>query len=61
MYRTTAEREAGFVESVVLPLVKQRNPRGREQAVETVETLLKLGDSMRASMLRRALRDYTVP
>ena len=61
MYRTTAEREAGFVESVVLPLVKQRNPRAREQAVETVETLLKLGDSMRASMLRRALRDYTVP
>jgi DNA-binding transcriptional MerR regulator len=61
MYRTTAEREAGFVESVVMPLVKQRNPRAREQAVETVETLLKLGDSMRASMLRRALRDYTVP
>ena len=26
MYRTSAEREAGFVESVVMPLVKQRNP-----------------------------------
>ncbi len=59
MYRTSAEREAGFVESVVLPLVKQRNPRAREQAVETVETLLKLGESMRATMLRRALRDYS--
>ncbi|HTN78250.1 MAG TPA: MerR family transcriptional regulator [Acidimicrobiales bacterium] len=59
MYRTSAEREAGFVESVVLPLVKQRNPRAREQAIETVETLLKLGDSMRATMLRRALHDYS--
>ena len=45
MYRTTAEREAGFVESVVVPRLKQRNPV-REQAVETVKTLLKLGDSM---------------
>ncbi|HMK10081.1 MAG TPA: MerR family transcriptional regulator [Acidimicrobiales bacterium] len=59
MYRTSAEREAGFVESVVLPLVKQRNPRAREQAIETVDTLLRLGDSMRAMMLRRALRDYS--
>ena len=59
MYRTSAEREAGFVESVVMPLVKQRNPRAREQAIETVDTLLKLGDSMRATMLRRALRDYS--
>ena len=59
MYRTSAEREAGFVESVVMPLVKQRNPRAREQAIETVETLLQLGDSMRATMLRRALRDYS--
>jgi len=59
MYRTSAEREAGFVESVVMPLVKQRNPRAREQAAETVETLLRLGDTMRATMLRRALRDYT--
>ena len=58
MYRTSAEREAGFVESVVMPLVKQRNPRARERAAETVETLLRLGDSMRATMLRRALRDY---
>ncbi|HMK11296.1 MAG TPA: MerR family transcriptional regulator, partial [Acidimicrobiales bacterium] len=57
MYRTSAEREAGFVESVVLPLVKQRNPRAREQAMETIDTLLRLGDSMRATMLRRALRD----
>jgi DNA-binding transcriptional MerR regulator len=59
MYRTTSEREAGFVASVVLPLVKQRNPRAREQAADTVEQLVRLGDSMRATMLRRALRDYT--
>ena len=59
MYRTTTEREAGFVASVVMPLVKQRNPRAREQAADTVELLVRLGDSMRATMLRRALREYT--
>jgi DNA-binding transcriptional MerR regulator len=59
MYRTTSEREAGFVASVVMPLVKQRNPRAREQASDTVEQLVRLGDSMRATMMRRALREYT--
>ena len=59
MYRTTSEREAGFVASVVMPLVKQRNPRAREQAADTVEQLVRLGDSMRSTMLRRALREYT--
>ena len=53
------EREAGFVASVVMPLVKQRNPRAREQAADTVEQLVRLGDSVRSTMLRRALREYT--
>ena len=43
----------------IMPLVKQRNPRAREQAADTVELLVRLGDSMRATMLRRALREYT--
>jgi DNA-binding transcriptional MerR regulator len=59
MYTTAAEREAGFYEQVVLPLVKQRNPTARRQAVETLEDLSRLGEGMRAAFLRAALREHT--
>jgi DNA-binding transcriptional MerR regulator len=59
MYKTAAEREAGFYEQVVLPLLKQRNPTARRHAVETLENLSQLGEGMRAAFLRAALREYT--
>ena len=59
MYKTAAEREAGFYEQVVLPLVKQRNPTARRQAIETLEDLSRLGEGMRAAFLRAALREHT--
>ncbi|MCU1379154.1 MAG: putative MerR family transcriptional regulator [Acidimicrobiales bacterium] len=59
MYKTAAEREAGFYEQVVLPLVKQRNPTARRHAVETLEDLSQLGEGMRAAFLRAALREFT--
>jgi DNA-binding transcriptional MerR regulator len=58
MYRTAAEREAGFAEQVVLPLLKQRNPEARRQAVETLEELARLGQTLRGAMLRQLLRQY---
>lgn len=58
MYRTAAEREAGFAEQVVLPLLKQRNPESRRQAVATLEELARLGQRMRTAMLRQLLRRY---
>ena len=58
MYRTSAEREAGFAEQLVLPLLKQRNPEARRQAVENLEEVAKLGQSLRAAMLRQLLRQY---
>jgi DNA-binding transcriptional MerR regulator len=59
MYKTAAEREAGFFEQLIMPMVKQRNPRARRQAVETLEELAKLGQALRAAMLRAALKDHT--
>lgn len=59
MYKTSAEREAGFYEQVVAPLVKQRNPRSRAQARETLAELAGLGESLRGALLRQALRGYT--
>jgi hypothetical protein len=57
LYKNAAEREAGFVEQVIMPLVRQRNPEARSRAVQTANDLGKLGQSLRAVLLRRALRD----
>ena len=55
LYKNAAEREAGFVEQVVLPLVRQRNPEARTRAHETAEELTQLGLQLRGSLLRSAL------
>jgi len=58
MYKTAGEREAGFLEQVVLPMLKQRNPQARRQAAEALDDLTRLGQGLRAAMLRQALRKY---
>ncbi|HEV3264898.1 MAG TPA: MerR family transcriptional regulator [Acidimicrobiales bacterium] len=57
LYKNAAEREAGFVEQIVLPLVRQRNPEARAKANETADQLIQLGQGLRSSLLRKALRD----
>ena len=52
-----AEREAGFIEQIVLPLLKQRNPEARQRAHDNVTELTRLGQALRAVLLRNALRD----
>ena len=56
LYKNAAEREAGFVEQIVLPLVRQRNPEARAKANETADELVHLGQALRSSLLRNALR-----
>ncbi len=55
LYKNAAEREAGFVEQIVLPLVRQRNPEARARAHETADELTRLGQQLRGSLLRSAL------
>jgi hypothetical protein len=45
----------------VLPLLKQRNPSARRQALANLSDLASLGESLRGAMLRNALRGYTAP
>ena len=59
MYRTSVEREASFFEQVVTPMLKQRNPQARRQAIETLFEMSRLGQAMRDSMLRQLLSEYT--
>ncbi len=58
MYKTASEREAGFFEQLIVPLLKQRNPQARNQAMENLSELARLGQGLRASLLRSALRDH---
>lgn len=57
MFKTAAEREAALLESLVMPLVKQRSAEGQQQAHQTVAELAALGQGLRAAFLRAALSD----
>jgi DNA-binding transcriptional MerR regulator len=56
LYKNAADREAGFMEQIVLPLVRQRNPEARARAHEQVDELAQLGQQLRGALLRGALK-----
>ena len=56
VYRNAVDREVGLVEQVVMPLLRQRNPAARQRAVDAAAELTRLGEGLRASLLRRELR-----
>jgi hypothetical protein len=56
-WRNSADREAGVIEQVITPLLRQRNPQARQQAADTVEDLSRLGGELRDALLQRALKD----
>lgn len=58
LYRNAVDRELGLIEQVIIPLLRQRNPESRQRAVEGAETLGTLGQTMRATILRSALRRH---
>jgi DNA-binding transcriptional MerR regulator len=57
LHLLAAQRESGFIEQIVLPLLKQRNPASRQRARETVAELSRLGQELRAEFLRKRLRE----
>ena len=56
MYKVAAEREAGFLEQLIMPRLK-RDPSTRQEAVALLDDLVGLGDTLRQAMLRQALRE----
>jgi len=58
LYRNAADREMGLIEQVIIPLLRQRNPESRQRAVQGADQLAALGQAMRASLLRQALRQH---
>ncbi|CAN5686766.1 MAG: MerR family transcriptional regulator [Ilumatobacteraceae bacterium] len=57
-FRTSAERESGLYEQLILPALRQRNPQARSQAAERLRELDALGARLRAALTRSALRRH---
>jgi hypothetical protein len=58
-WRVAAEREAGLFEQLIQPLLRQRNPEARAQAVAQLDELEQNGGRLRAAMMRSALRHHS--
>jgi DNA-binding transcriptional MerR regulator len=56
-FKGAAEREAGLVQQVVMPLFRQRNPQARRAAQDAVEEMSRLGGELRAALLASALSE----
>jgi DNA-binding transcriptional MerR regulator len=57
-WRQAAEREASLFEQMILPLLRQRNPQARQQAVDTLSTLAALGGELRSAIVHSALSHH---
>jgi hypothetical protein len=56
LYRNAVDREVGLIEQIITPLLRQRNPEARQRAVDSAIDLAALGQNLRASLLRKELR-----
>lgn len=57
-WRQSAEREAGLFEQRILPLLRQRNPQARQEAVALLGELADLGAELRSSLVVAMLRHH---
>jgi len=57
-WRQAAEREASLFEQMILPLLRQRNPQARQQAVATLTSLAAIGGELRSAIVHSALSHH---
>ncbi|CAN5560259.1 MerR family transcriptional regulator [soil metagenome] len=57
-WRTSVDREVGLFEQLVVPLLRQRHPEARSQAVEELDRLNGLGARLRGALMREAVRRH---
>jgi len=57
-WRTSVEREVGLYEQLIVPLLRQRHPQARAQAMEQLEDLNGLGARLRNALMRSAVRQH---
>jgi DNA-binding transcriptional MerR regulator len=52
-WRTSTDREIALFEQRILPLLRQRNPASRDEAIQMLEEFVTLGGSIRDALLAR--------
>jgi DNA-binding transcriptional MerR regulator len=52
-WKTSAERELSLFEQRILPLLRQRNPAAREEAITMLNEFIELGSELRAALILR--------
>ena len=60
-WRQSAEREAGLFEQRILPLLRQRNPQARQDAVQLLGELADLGAELREALVVSMLKHHLDP
>jgi DNA-binding transcriptional MerR regulator len=56
-FKHAAEREAGVLEQVVLPMLRRHNPEAQKRARAVLDELVETGDRLHEVFLRAALRE----
>lgn len=57
-WRSAADQEVSLFESRVVPLMRQRNPAARQQAMEMFSELVEQGSKLRAALIAAQARDH---
>lgn len=60
-WRQSAERESALYEQRILPLLRQRNPQARQDAVKLLGELADLGAELRQALMVSLLRQHIDP
>ena len=58
MYKHFEEREAAFFETIVAPMMRQRNPDARKAASQSLAELSKISRKFKQALLRTNIRDH---
>ena len=60
-WKSSADRELSLFEQRILPLLRQRNPASRDEALEMLAEFMELGGELRNSLLMRDIARLTEP
>jgi len=58
MYKHFEEREAAFFETIVAPMMRQKNPDARKAASQSLAELSKISRKFKQALLRTNIRDH---
>jgi DNA-binding transcriptional MerR regulator len=58
MYKQSVEREADLFKTIVMPMMRQRNPDARRAATDSLQEMARASRKLKQALLRVQLREY---